>query len=131
MGLRIAIFGQAPFGREVTERLADAGHEIVGVYAPPAGGRADPLATLAEEQGFTLHRHKRFRSKGTAIPEIVEEYAKKGVSLDAVIDAARAQAAVYEALLAMPGLSDAVRARILNGQSIVIPSLKGADDSEE
>ncbi len=62
---------------------------------------------------------------------IVEEHAKKGVSLDAVIDAARAQAAVYEALLAMPGLSDAVRARILNGQSIVIPSLKGTDDSEE
>ena len=54
---------------------------------------------------------------------IVEEHAKKGISLDAVLDAARAQATVYEALLSIPGLSDAVRARILNGQSIVIPSL--------
>ncbi len=62
---------------------------------------------------------------------IVEEHAKKGISLDAVLDAARAQATVYEALLAIPGLSDAVRARILNGQSIVIPSLKSTDDSEE
>ena len=73
MGLRIAIFGQAPFGRDVTSRLADAGHEIVGVYAPPEGGRPDPLALLAEERGFRLLRPKRFRKKGVAIPELVED----------------------------------------------------------
>ncbi len=82
MGLRIAIFGQAPFGRDVTERLADAGHEIVGVYAPPKGGRPDPLAQLAEERGFRLFRYKRFRKKGVAIPELVDEYAALGAELN-------------------------------------------------
>lgn len=82
MGLRIAVFGQAPFGCDVTERLADAGHEIVGVYTPPAGGRPDPLAELAEERGFGLFRHKRFRKKGVAIPELVDEYRALGAELN-------------------------------------------------
>jgi methionyl-tRNA formyltransferase len=82
MGLDIAIFGQAAFGRDVTERLADAGHEVVGVYAPPDGGRPDPLAALAEERGFRLFRHKRFRKKGVAIPERVDEYRGLGAQLN-------------------------------------------------
>ncbi len=74
MSLRIAIFGQAPFGRDVTARLAEAGHEIVGVHVPPdAGSRADPLAALAEERGWTLVRYKGYRRKGIAIPERVDE----------------------------------------------------------
>jgi len=74
MSLRIAIFGQAPFGRDVTARLAEAGHEIVGVHVPPdAGSRADPLAALAEERGWPLARYKGYRRKGIAIPERVEE----------------------------------------------------------
>ena len=82
MPLRLAIFGQAPFGREVTEKLADAGHEIAAVYAPPAGARPDPLAELAEENSWQLFRYKRFRSKGVAIPEIVEEYRALKVDLN-------------------------------------------------
>ena len=82
MGLRIAVFGQAPFGRDVTERLADAGHEVVGVYAPPAGARPDPLAELAEERGFALFRHKRFRKRGVAIPELVDEFRALGAELN-------------------------------------------------
>ncbi len=82
MGLRIAIFGQAPFGRDVTERLADAGHEVVGVYAPPESGRPDPLAALAEERGYRLFRYKRFRKRGEAIPELVDEYASLGAELN-------------------------------------------------
>ncbi len=74
MGLRLAIFGQAAFGRDVTERLAAAGHRVVGVYAPPDGGRPDPLAALAGERGWPLFRHKRFRRKGEAIPELVDEF---------------------------------------------------------
>ncbi len=76
------MFGQAPFGRDVTERLADAGHEIVGVYSPPSGARPDPLAELAEERGFRLLRHKRFRKKGVAIPELVEEHRSLGAELN-------------------------------------------------
>ena len=82
MGLRIAVFGQAPFGRDVTERLVEAGHEIVAVYAPPAGRRPDPLAALAEERDLRLFRYKRFRKQGVAIPERVEEYR----SLDAELN---------------------------------------------
>ena len=80
--LRLAIFGQAPFGRDVTQKLAEAGHEIVAVYAPPDAGRPDPLAELAEERGWPLYRYKRFRSKGRAIEAIVEEYRKLAPDLN-------------------------------------------------
>ena len=74
MGLRIAIFGQAAFGREVSERLDSIGHRIVGVWAPPEGRRPDALAALAEERGWPLFRHRRLRRKGIAIPEAVAEH---------------------------------------------------------
>jgi methionyl-tRNA formyltransferase len=82
MGLRLAIFGQAPFGRDVTARLAEAGHEVVGVYAPPDGARPDPLAALAQERGWKLFRHARFRRQGAAIPELVDEYRALGAELN-------------------------------------------------
>jgi methionyl-tRNA formyltransferase len=82
MALRLAIFGQAPFGREVTQKLVAAGHTVVAVYAPPAAGRPDPLAELAGEEGWQLFRYKRFRSKGVAIPEIVSEYRELNVDLN-------------------------------------------------
>jgi methionyl-tRNA formyltransferase len=82
MGLRIAIFGQALFGREVSERLVDAGHEVVGVYAPPAGSRPDPLAALADQRGWQLFRYERFRRKGRAIPELLDEYRSLGAELN-------------------------------------------------
>jgi formyltetrahydrofolate dehydrogenase len=82
MGLRIAIFGQALFGREVSERLADAGHEVVGVYAPPEGSRPDPLAALADQRGWPLFRYGRFRRKGNAIPELLDEYRSLGAELN-------------------------------------------------
>jgi methionyl-tRNA formyltransferase len=73
--MRIAYFGQAPFGRDVLVRLQDAGHEMVGVYAPPAGARPDPLAEEAEKRGLTLFRPASLRRKGAAIPERVAEHA--------------------------------------------------------
>jgi methionyl-tRNA formyltransferase len=82
MALRIAFFGQAAFGKDVLVGLADAGHDIVGVYVPPDGGRPDPLAVEAEQRGFALLRHKRFRRKGQAIAELVEEHAKLGADLN-------------------------------------------------
>ena len=80
--LKIAVFGQAPFGREVTERLRDAGHRIVGVHAPPDSGRPDPLAALAEEEGWPLFRYKGYRRKGAAIAERVDEYRALGAELN-------------------------------------------------
>jgi len=82
MSLRIALFGQAPFGRDVLTGLVDAGHELVGVYAPPERGRPDPMAAEAEARGLPLLRHARFRRKGQAIPELVAEHAALGADLN-------------------------------------------------
>src|SRR3990172_4338602 len=82
MGLKLALFGQAPFGRDVLLRLLAAGHEVVGVYAPPAGPRPDPLAVAAEERALPLFRHRRFRSQGKAIPELVAEHRALGADLN-------------------------------------------------
>ena len=82
MSLRIALFGQAPFGRDTLVRLLEAGHDVVAVYAPPEGKRPDPLAVEAEQRGLPLFRHARFRRKGVAIPELVEEHRKLGAELN-------------------------------------------------
>ena len=82
MGLRIALFGQAAFGRDVLVRLLEAGHEAVGVYAPPEAGRPDPLAEEAISRGLSLLRHARFRRRGAAIPELVDEHARLGAELN-------------------------------------------------
>lgn len=72
--MRIAIFGQAPFGKDVLVRLAEAGHEIVAVYVPPDRGRPDPLAAEAEARRIPLLRPARFRRGGVAIAELVATY---------------------------------------------------------
>ena len=83
MGLRIALFGQAPFGRDVAVRLAEAGHEMVAVHVPPDGGsRVDPLAEASEEHGWPLFRHKAYRKAGVAMPQRVEQYAAHGAELN-------------------------------------------------
>ena len=84
MARRIALFGQAAFARDVLVRLVEAGHEIVGVYAPPdaAGGRPDPLAEEAAKRGFSSFRYKAFRRGGQAIPERVAEYRALGAELN-------------------------------------------------
>lgn len=80
--MKIAFFGQAPFGKDCLVRILEAGHEVVGVYAPPEGARPDPLAEEAEERGLPLIRHKAFRRKGEAIPARVEEHAALGAELN-------------------------------------------------
>ena len=80
--MKLAYFGQAPFGRDVLVRLLEAGHEVVGVYAPPAGARPDPLAEEAEKRGLRLLRHASLRRKGAAIPERVAEHAALGAELN-------------------------------------------------
>lgn len=80
--LRIALFGQAAFGKDVLERIVADGHEIVGVYAPPAGARADPLADAAAARGLRVLRHRRFRKQGAAIPELLAEHRALGAQLN-------------------------------------------------
>jgi len=80
--MKLAYFGQAAFGRDVLLRLLDAGHEVVGVYAPPAGARPDPLAEEAEKRGLRLLRPATLRRKGAAIPERVAEHAALSADLN-------------------------------------------------
>jgi len=82
MPLRIAIFGQAPFGADVLARIQDDGHEVVGVHVPPDRGRPDPLAQAAAERGLPLVRHRYFRRKGgEAIASRVDEVRGWGADL--------------------------------------------------
>lgn len=87
MALRIALFGQAAFGKDVLDRLVAQGHEIVGVYTPPESGRPDPLAEGARERGLPLVQHRYFRRRTEAggfepIPARLEEYAGLGADLN-------------------------------------------------
>lgn len=82
MTLRVALFGQAAFGRDVLIRLLDAGHEVVAAYAPPEGARPDPMAAEATARGLRVLRHGRFRQRGQAIPELVREHAALGADLN-------------------------------------------------
>ena len=86
MALKLTLFGQAAFGKDVLERLLADGHELVGVYTPPEGRRPDPLASLAEARSLPLFRHRYFRKKvegGFApIPRILDEYRGVGAELN-------------------------------------------------
>ncbi len=83
MRLRIALFGQAAFGRDVLVRLLEAGHEIVAVYAPPPASRPDLLAEEAEKRGLRLIRHAAMRKKsGEPIASRVAEHAEFGAELN-------------------------------------------------
>ncbi|MEX2373466.1 MAG: methionyl-tRNA formyltransferase [Dehalococcoidia bacterium] len=45
--MRIVLFGQAAFGKDVLEALLAAGEEVVGISTPKQGSRPDPLFELA------------------------------------------------------------------------------------
>jgi methionyl-tRNA formyltransferase len=135
MSLRLAIFGQAPFGREVTEKLAEAGHTIAAVYAPPAAppaaARPDPLAALAQEQDWPLFTYKRFRKKGVAIPEIVSEYRALNVDLNvlpfttAILPSEITDAPEHGSLCFHPSLLPAFR----GGAALAWQIMLGAEES--
>ena len=117
MPLKIAIFGQAPFGRDVTHRLAEAGHEIVGVHVPPdGGGRPDPLAAEAEAQGWPLFRYKGYRRKGAAIAERMEEYLGLGAELNVL---------PFTTVILPPEIVEAPRYRSVCFHPSLLPAFRG------
>jgi methionyl-tRNA formyltransferase len=116
--MRIAYFGQAPFGRDVLVRLLDAGHEVVGVYAPPAGARPDPLAEEAEKRGLRLLRPKALRSKGAAIPERVAEFAALGAELNVL---------AFVTIILPPEIVDAPRHGSLCFHPSLLPKYRGGN----
>jgi methionyl-tRNA formyltransferase len=116
--MRLAVFGQAPFGREVLVRLLEAGHEVAGVYAPPPGARPDPLAEEAEKRGLRLIRHAALRRKGAAIPERVAEHAALGAELNVL---------AFVTMILPPEIVDAPRHGSLCFHPSLLPKYRGGN----
>lgn len=70
------MIGQSIFGKEVYKELVKDGHQIVGVFTIPdkAGGKPDPLGVEAEKDGVPVFKFPRWRVKGQALPDVVEQY---------------------------------------------------------
>lgn len=58
--MRIVVHGQQAFGKAVLEALLERGDDVVAVYAPPEGGKPDPLAEAAQAAGLPLVRPQVF-----------------------------------------------------------------------
>lgn len=64
--MRIALIGQAAFGKAVLEAIIEAGKdEVVGVFAPPGreGRPDDPIVETANENSIPLFQFKRMRDQ--------------------------------------------------------------------
>ncbi|MGH0169227.1 UNVERIFIED_CONTAM: hypothetical protein FKN15_056704 [Acipenser sinensis] len=71
------------FGQEVYKELRKEGHTIVGVFTvPDKDGKADPLATEAEKDGVPVFKFPRWRLKGKAIAEVLNQYRAVGPELN-------------------------------------------------
>ena len=66
--MRVAVIGQASFGKSVLNALADRGYTVVAALCPPdrEGRPADPLKKAALELGVPVHQFPRLRDQ-TAI----------------------------------------------------------------
>ncbi|XP_002736701.1 cytosolic 10-formyltetrahydrofolate dehydrogenase-like [Saccoglossus kowalevskii] len=81
--MKIAVIGQSQFGQEVYSLLRKNGHEVVGVFTvPDVGGKPDPLAVAAHNDGVKVYKYPRWRVKGKEIPEVVEEFKACGAELN-------------------------------------------------
>jgi len=121
MALRIAYFGQAPFGREVLVRLLEAGHEIAGVYAPPIkpGAKPDPLAEEAEKRGLALFRHAAMRRKtGEPIPSRIAEHAALRADLNVL---------AFVTMILPPEIVEAPRFGSLCFHPSLLPKFRGGN----
>jgi methionyl-tRNA formyltransferase len=116
MALRIALFGQAAFGKDVLVDLLKAGHQVVGVYVPPDEGRPDPLAAEAAARGLRLLRHKFFRRAGAALPERVAEHRALGAELNVL---------AFVTTILPSEIVDAPRYRSLCFHPSVLPRFRG------
>ena len=121
MARRIALFGQAAFGKDVLDRLLSDGHSIVGVYTPPQGRRPDPLAEAAAAHGLSVFRHEFFRRRVGGggfepIPRILDEYRKLGAQLNVL---------AYVTAILPPEIVDAPPDRSLCFHPSLLPKYRG------
>ena len=63
--LRIAVIGQAAFGKDALAALADGGENVVGVFCPPdrEGRPFDPVKQEAVERDIPVFQFRRMRRK--------------------------------------------------------------------
>ncbi len=116
MSLRIAVFGQAAFARDVSLQLAEKGHQMVAAYVPPSSGKPDPMAAEAEARNWPLLRYRRFRRRGEAIPEVVAEYLEIGAELNLM---------PYTTAILPPEIVDAPKLGSLCFHPSLLPAYRG------
>ena len=76
--LRIAVIGQAAFGKDTLAALADNGENIAGVFCPPdrEGRPPDPIKQEAVERGVPVFQFRRMRRKAA-----IEAFAQLNADL--------------------------------------------------
>ena len=82
MALRIALFGQAAFGRDVLVRLLDAGHASSASTCRPTRGAPIRSRPRPRRAGSRCSATRRFRRAGVALPERVAEHRALGAELN-------------------------------------------------
>ena len=66
--MRVIVMGQQAFGKDVLEKLLDAGtDEVVAVYCEPdrEGKPVDPIKAFAQEKGLPVHQPAHFKDQAT------------------------------------------------------------------
>ena len=76
--LRIAVIGQAAFGKDTLAALAEGGENVVGVFCPPdrEGRPFDPIKQEAGERGIPVFQFRRMRRKAA-----IDAFAELNVDL--------------------------------------------------
>ena len=76
--LRIAVIGQAAFGKDTLAALADGGENVVGVFCPPdrEGRPFDPIKQEAVERDIPVFQFRRMRRKAA-----IDAFAELNVDL--------------------------------------------------
>lgn len=110
--MRIVLFGQAAFGKDVFTALVEAGEEIVAVSTPRAGSRPDPLFEAAVERHIpvietpALRQDEPFKQYLDLKPDLLVFAFVTDIVRKRVLDAA-----TYGAIQYHPSLLPAHRGR--------------------
>lgn len=123
--MRIVLFGQAAFGRDVLNALLEAGEEVVGVSTPPAGARPDPLFEVATEKRVpvietpALRQDEPFKQYLDLKPDLLVFAFVTDIVRKRVLDAA-----TYGAIQYHPSLLPAHRGRTAMNWAIMSGAAK-------
>ena len=76
--MRIAVIGQAAFGKDVLEALVEKGEDVAAVLCPPdrKDRPFDPIKESAVERDIPVYQYKRMRDE-----EAIKEFSSLGIDL--------------------------------------------------